>query len=310
MPNGEASSEPAIQPGFRGANAVPYRVDTDGVLRKGSDAFPETGTFVKSTTPLLQVAPQWFNAPPFFLGESKPSAFCKITLSQRKPVAPMTNALTWSITYSLLTAANQDVASQSFTLSTQDAAKLTNIPLPDGRGQFTCPVFAYVGGDPGKTFQIIGSTIKALQGIAGSSSLQAFLTIPAADAVGVAQADALFQQLLAELAPPKWSQYWINTNPVELAATADAATANAAALKLAYGINTVVLIPAESNPGDHSQGQPDAVKSYFQTIATFVGKSQFQFALGPAGVTMSGGTNPFDSIPYVALTIEVDNSFQ
>jgi hypothetical protein len=78
---------------------------------------------------------------------------------------------------------------------------------------------------------------------------------------------------------------------------------NPAALRLGYGFNTIVIIPAQSNPGD----QPGTPPPYFQTVNSFVGKAQFAFALDPDGVTMTGGTNPFLNIPYVALTIEVDN---
>ncbi|MEO6913508.1 MAG: hypothetical protein ABI182_05750 [Candidatus Baltobacteraceae bacterium] len=302
------SSEPPAQPGFRGANPVAYRIDSNGVLRKGSDGLAAGSVFASGANPLVQIAPQWFNAPTFFVGQSKPSAFCKLGMTQRKALAPMVNQLTWSMTFSLLTAADQDVSSQSFTLSPQDAAKLSNIPLPAGRGQLACRMYAYVGGDPGKTFKIISNTIKTLQGAAGGASGQTFLSIPAADAIGIAQAEALFQQLVQGFAPPKWSQHWMNTNLIEVATTTDAATANAGALRLAYGTNTIVIIPGESNPVDHVPGQPDAVNRYFQNVGTFVGKPQFQFAVNPSGLSMTGGTNPFDSIPYVALTIEVDNA--
>jgi hypothetical protein len=296
-------AEPPVQPGFRGANPVAYRIDADGTLRKGSDPLSSGTVAASSPTPLLQVSPQWFNAPSFFRGQSKPSAFCSLAVSQRKPLSPMVNQLSWGITYSLLTAANQDIGSQSFTLAQQDADKFSNIPLPAGRGQLQCSVYAYVGGDPGKTFQIISNTLKQLGGIVGSASSQAFLSIPAADATALSQVQALFQQIIQEFAPPQWSQYWLNTNQIALAVTQDAAMANPAALRLGYGFNTIVIIPAQSNPGD----QPGTPPPYFQTVNSFVGKAQFAFALDPDGVTMTGGTNPFLNIPYVALTIEVDN---
>jgi len=311
MSNGDgvpSAAEAPIQPGFRGAAPVAFRIDSDGVLRNGSDSFPAPSQFVTSATPLVQLQPSRFNAPAFFDGQSKPSAFCNLGLAQFKALTPMTTQLTWSITYSLLSAANQNISSQDIDPDGQDAAKLSNIPLPGGRGQLLSRMYAYVGGEPGKTFAIISNTLRALQGIAGSSSAQALLTMPAADVAGISQAEALFQQILQGFAPPKWTQQWMDATPIAVATTQDAATANSRALKLANGMNLVVIVPAESNPVDHATGAPDGVVDYLQSLGTFVGKSQFQFNLAPNGVTMSGGTNPFDSIPYLAMTIEIDSS--
>jgi hypothetical protein len=221
----------------------------------------------------------------------------------------MTNQLSWSITYSLLSAANQNIPSQDFTLTAQDAATFQNMPLPQGRGALTCRVYAYVGGEPGKTFQIISNTMKALEGVVGSSSTQTFLAIPAADIAGLNQAEVLFQSILHNFAPPTWTQQWMDLTPMPVAVTQPAATGHPRALKLANGYNAVIFIPAESNPGDHVPGQHDAAIPYFKNLAPYLGKSQYQFTLGPTGVTMTGSDlNPLDAIPYVAVTIEVDEA--
>jgi hypothetical protein len=305
MANG---TEPPKQPGFFGAAPVALRIDADNQLRNGSDAFPAPSAFATSSSPLLQLSPVWWYAPDFFIGMSKPSAFCKLALSQFKALAPMTNQLSWSITYSLIPSANENIPSQDFTLTPQDAATFQNMPLPGGRGNLTCRVYAYVGGDPGKTFEIISNTLKALEGVVGTSSTQTFLAIPAADILALNQAETLFQNILTAFAPPKYTQQWMDLTPIPVAVTQGAASANPRALKLASGYNAVVLIPAQSNPTDHVPGQPDKVVPYVQNLAPYIGKSQYQFTLGPTGVTMSGGTNPFEAIPYVALTVEVDES--
>lgn len=305
MANG---TEAPKQPNFFGAPPVAFRIDSDGVLRAGSDPFPQPSGFATSSSPLLQLSPQWFNAPNFFIGMNKPSAFCRLAVSQFKPLTPMTNQLSWSITYSLLSAPDQNIPSQDFTLTAQDASALENIPLPGGRGTLTCRVYAYVGGEPGKTFEIISNTIKALQGIVGSTSVQTFLVVPAADILGLNQAEALFQQILQAFAPPTWTQQWMDLTVIPVAVTQPASVANPRALKLANGFNSIVVVPAQSNPVDHAPGQQDAVVPYVQRLSAYVGKSQYQFSLGASGVTMTGGTSPLDAIPYVALTVEVDES--
>jgi hypothetical protein len=301
-------TEAPKQPNYFGAPPIALRIDSDGVLRHGSDPFPPPSTFATSSTPLLQLSPTWWNAPKFFVGMNKPAAFCRLGVTQFKPLSPMVNQLTWSITYSLISARDQDIPSQDFTLSQQDAQTFRDMPLPQGRGSLTCRVYAYVGGEPGKTLQIISNTIKTLQGVAGSSSAQTFLAIPAADIIGLNQAEALFQSILQDFAPPSWTQQWMDVTPIAIAATEKAASAQPRALRLANGYNAVVLIPAKSNRADHVPGQPDAEIPYLQNLTQYIGKSQYQFTIDATGIALAGGANPFLDIPYVVVTIEVDEA--
>lgn len=302
MSNG---TSPPTNPDYRGAPPVAYRIDPDGTLRNASDPLPTGKTFSADANPVAQINPQWFNAPSFFVDQDKPAAFCKLGITQRVPLKPLVNQQGWSITYSLLTARHQDIPSQTFTLSDQDANTLANIPLPSGHGSLACVFYAYVGGDENKTFQIISDTLKTLQGIIGSTSTQAFLAIPIADVTALSQAESLFEQIVQATAPPQWTQYWMDTRIVPVALTA--AAAGAGVLSLALGSTTVIIIPSESNAKDHVKNAPDAVVNYFDAISAYVGSASYKFQLTPNGVVMAGGSSPFDAIPYVALTIEVDN---
>jgi len=301
------ASEAPGQPGFLGAAPVAYRIDSDKVLRKGSDGFPSSSRFSANINPVLQLSPAWWNAPPFFVKQSKPSAFCKLLVAQAKPLAPLTKPLSWSIVYSLITAADEDIPSSDFTLQAEDASTLQNMPLPGGSGSLTCRVYAYVGGHIGKLLQMVSNTVKSLEAVVGSSSGKTFLAIPASDISAIDQAETLFQNILQEFASPTWTQQWMDVTPVALAATQSAATDDPDALKLGAGHNTVVFIPALSNKTDHIHDQSDKVIRWTDNLSSYLGKSEYQFTLTAAGITMEeGGSNPFDAIPYVAARISVD----
>ncbi len=302
MANG---TSPPTNPDYRGATPVAYRIDSSGTLRNASDPLSTGQAFSTDVNPVLQINPQWFNAPKFFVGQDKPAALCKLGVAQRTPLKPLVNQQGWSITYSLLTAPHQDIASQTFTLSDQDAGSLANMPLPGSRGSLTCAFYAYVGGDENKTFAIISNTLKTLQGIIGSTSTQAFLAIPVADVTALTQAESLFEQIVQATAPPKWTQYWMDTRVIPVALSA--ATAGDGVLSLPLGVTTLIIIPSESNAKDHIQNAADKVVNYFEAVSTYVGNASYKFQLTPNGIVMAGGDSPFDAIPYVALTIEVAN---
>lgn len=327
---------------FAGSNPIAFRIDQDGSLQAGSAPLPSGVLFPTDATPVISLHPLYFNAPEFFVGQGKPIAYCKIGATQENSLAPLKTPLSWSIVYSLIVQVNQNLQSTEIAPGS-DASKIEDIALPGGRGQLWCEVMAIVDGDPGKGLQIIESTFQKLQTLAGGTAVKGLFSIPAAPLAVAGQVESLLQQVTQAFSPGQRAQYWINSNLIELIASASqlartgasngapsaassgapsagaSAGANFSQISIAAGTTTVVITPAAGNPGDGNAVKDDQGEKkpfdYFGLLTPFVNSPVYRFGLGGQGdIRMtkgpSGAANPFLQVPYVTMNIQTANQQQ
>lgn len=303
---------------FRGSNPVAYRLNDDGSLSY-ADAYQTRSMVTMDASkppPIISVAPQYFYGPDIiFNGLDKVQAYVKVSVRQSKVQVPLSKQLSWTAILPLLTDSHENITPTPITLTDDEKDALSTIPLPSGKGELIVSVMALVG-PPAKTaWTIIDSTFKRLASVAESNEGSSLLVIPAADLVVAKQVEALVQSVVNAFQSDTVLQYWTRDDDnsiinLTLTNPTSSEKGDGGGVVLAEGDTVVIVTPDQTNPGDplpsylpiDETSEGTRIGSYTQYLQSYIGK---KFSKTRDGVIAFGesGTNPFDGIPYVTMTL-------
>jgi len=208
-----------------------------------------------------------------------------------------TKPLTYAAIYPIVDNPDDDI-SDAFFAEPSSEAPVQDVPLPGGSGQFRTPITAIVGGTKPKSSLL--NIITQVIGLADGPVAKSLFPIPAADITLASNVESLLNSASTAFAPETKQQYWINNEPIQIAANqASAKNADSDVLQLPIGTTFFAVFPT---------GEGDHVESAVKTICAQPGVT---FDLDRAGAlsALRNGTlmspSPFANFIYITYRATV-----